>query len=211
MHGPSSANPRFKHLRSSYLRSPDLRAELAVGRSRMSLGRVVVITEWIADRPRQIPRLIELIWDEDPGVASRAADVLERVMRTPSAALRRSTAAYKEELIGLLADTQEPKVRWNLALTLPRLPLSLSECRRIAAVLLGWLEDPSSIVKTTALHGIAELTLQDPASLPTAIDLLRVAGRSGTPAMRARSRVMLKRLESPGKSRRPQTGLHMFA
>jgi hypothetical protein len=35
-------------------------------------------------------------------------------------------------------------------------------------------------VKTAALHGMADLTRQDPESLPDVIDLLRVAERSGT-------------------------------
>jgi hypothetical protein len=54
------------------------------------------------------------------------------------------------------------------------------------------------------------LTRQDPASLPAVLDLLRAAGRSGTPAMRARSRILLKRLERPLEGRRAHSGLHEF-
>jgi hypothetical protein len=188
----------------------DLRAQLAIGRSPFNLGRVPEISEWICDLPRRIPRLIELLWDDDPGVASRAADVLERITRRPSGALARAVAAHKAALIGLLSEAQPPKVRWNLALTIPRIELTVPECRRVASVLRGWLDDRSSIVKTAALHGIAELTRQDPASLPAALDLLRTAGRSGTPAMRARSRILLKKLERPLAARPAHTGLHMF-
>jgi hypothetical protein len=188
----------------------DLRAELAVGRNAFHPGRVCQVVEWLADAPRRVPGLIELMWDDDAGVAGRAADVLERITHRPSPAMRRAVEVYTDELIGLLPDARFPKLRWNLALTIPRLTLTMAECRRVAAVLEGWLEDRSSIVKTLALQGMADLTRQDPERLPRVLDLLRVCGRSGTPAMRARSRILLKALQRP-EGKRPRRGsLHMF-
>jgi hypothetical protein len=187
----------------------DLRAELSVGRHALHPGRVPRIAEWICDLPRRIPGLIELMWDDNPGVAGRAADVLERISRWAKPSVRRAIEEYTEEMIGLLSDARFPKLRWNLALTLPRLTLTAPECRRIAAVLETWLDDRSSIVKTAALHGLADLTSQDPACLLKVVDVLRMAGRSGTPAMRARSRILLKQMEKPqGKTLR--ASLHMF-
>ncbi len=188
----------------------DLRAELAIGRNAFHPGRVCEVVEWVRDAPRRVPALIELMWDDDAGVAGRAADVLERIMRDPSPAVRRAVEGFKEEIIGLLSDARFAKLRWNLALTLPRLTLNVPECRRIAAVLQTWLEDPSSIVKTTALHALADLTRQNPESQPEVLDLLRMAGRSGTPAMRARSRILLKALERPEGKRQRRGSLHMF-
>jgi hypothetical protein len=77
-----------------------------------------------------------------------------------------------------------------------RLWLTVAEAHRSAAVLQSWLGDSSSIVKTAALQGVADLTRHDPALLPAVLDLLRLHGRSGTPAMRARSRLLLARLEN---------------
>lgn len=188
----------------------DLRAELAVGRHALHRGRVCEVAEWIADRPRRLPALIELLWDDDPGIASRAADVLERITHQPSPSLLHVLTDYKQALLGLLADSTIPKVRWNLALTLPRLTLTVPECRRMAAVLATWLDDRSSIVKTAALHATAMLTRQDPTLLPDALDMLRIAGRSGTPAMRARSRILLKRMASPSGNAQKRGSLHLF-
>jgi hypothetical protein len=188
----------------------DLRAELAIGKNAYHPGRVCDVVGWIADAPRRVPALIELMWDDNPGVAGRAADVLERITRDPSPAVRRTVQGFKEEIVGLLSDAQFAKLRWNLALTIPRLALTVPECRRVAAVLQTWLDDPSSIVKTTALHAMADLTRQNPDSLPDVLDLLRVAGRSGTPAMRARSRILLKALERPEGKRQTRGSLHMF-
>ncbi len=188
----------------------NLRAELAVGRHAFDPGRVPEIAAWIRERPRRIPGLPELRWDDDAGVAGRAADALERITRRATPSVRRAVEQFTDELLGLLTDAAFPKLKWNLALTLPRLTLSVAECRRAAAALETYLEDASSIVKTAALHGLADLTRQNPESLAAVVDLLRMAERSGTPAMRARSRILLKMLEKPGRGRAQRSSLHMF-
>jgi hypothetical protein len=182
-----------------------IRQMLVPGR-RLNPGRVCEAVALIERRPGKLAELIECLWDDDPAVASRAADALERITRhQPDPAQR-----WKDALLGLLAETTEKKVRWNLALTIPRLKLTLSECRRVAAVLNSYLDDPSSILKTSALHGLADLTRQDPNSLADVLELLRVAGRSGTPAMRARSRILLKQIECSRHKRQNRSSIHMF-
>jgi hypothetical protein len=169
-------------------------------------GRSWEVVELVDGRPAKLARLIECLWDDNAAVANRAADVLERVTRNRPGQAQR----WKEPLLGLMAEATEKKLRWNLALVIPRLKLTMSECRRAADALHSYLDDPSSIVKTAALHGLADLTQQDPESLPIVIDLLRTAGRSGTPAMRARSRILLKAFETHNHKRLNQTSLHMF-
>jgi hypothetical protein len=188
-------------------RGIDLRSELAIGRHALDRGRVPEIARLIAAQPRRAERVIELMWDDDPGIASRAADVLERISHNPSPALGRILDEYKEALLGLLPDAGFKKLRWNLAFVIPRLDLTLAEARRAAATLYTFLEDRSSIVKTAALQGLADLTRHDPGSLPAVLDLLRIHGRSGTPAMRARSRHLIQRLDPTARlSRRRRLG-----
>ena len=142
--------------------------------------------------------------DEDVGVASRAADVLERVTagHEPWLGSRphpvfdiRRLEKWRESLIGLIAEAEPKKLRWNMALVIPRMKLTVAETRRAAQGLNAYLDDSSSIVKTAAMHGLAGLTKYDPAMLPGVIDLLRMLSRSGTPAMRARGRILLEKLE----------------
>jgi hypothetical protein len=173
----------------------DVRSLLAPGKHALSLGRVPEVVALIEAQPRLATRLIQLLWDNDSGIAQRAADVLERVSRKPSPSLSRILADSKDALLGLLTEAQVKKLRWNLALTLGRLPLTLPDCRRTAAAFQTYLDDPSSIVKTAALQGLADLTRHDPSQLPAILDLLRIHGRSGTPAMRARCRILLVQLE----------------
>ncbi len=170
----------------------EIRAMLAVG-TRMAKGRVGEAVELVRAEPGKIARLVECLWDDDAGVANRAADALERVTRGEPEVLAR----WREPLLGLMAEAAENKLRWNLALTVPRLSLTSAECRRTAQTLESYLEDKSSIVRTAALHGLADLTRQDAALLPSVLEHLRVAERSGTAAMRARSRILLRKLENP--------------
>lgn len=176
-----------------------IRAMLAAGRP-LFAGRAREVAALLLTQPKRASQLVECLWDEDPGVANRAADALERAtFHQPSLA-----APWKDSLLGLLAEAEQNKLRWNLALIVPRLELTVPECRRAAATLRTWLEDQSSIVKTCAMQGLAELALQDPSLLPEVLDTLRILARSGTPAMRARGRILLRRLESPNP--RPATG-----
>ena len=187
------------------LHAETIRKMLAPG-ARLDRGRSWEVVELVDGRPARLAKLIECLWDDNAGVANRAADALERVTRNAP----RQAQRWKESLLGLMAETAEKKIRWNLALTVPRLKLTIPECRRVASVLNSYLNDPSSIVKTAALHGLADLTRQDPSSKPTVIDLLRTAGRSGTPAMRARSRILLKVLEARRQKPMNQASMHMF-
>jgi hypothetical protein len=186
-----------------------IRQMLRPGR-RLDVGRVWEVVELIEGRPAKLAHLIECLWDDDAGVASRAADVLERVTREQPQRAQR----WKEPLLGLMREATEKKVRWNLSLVIPRLRLTVPECRRVAETLQSYLDDPGSsggsIVKTAALHGMADLTRQDPELLPDVLDLLRVKGRSGTPAMRARSRILLKELENNRTKRQNRSSIHMF-
>jgi len=182
-----------------------IRQMLAPGR-RHDAGRVWEVVELIDSRRAKLAQLVECLWDHDPAIANRAADALERVMRDRPAVAQR----WKDELLGLIAEAAEKKLRWNLALLIPRLRLTVPECRRVANVLHSYLEDPSSIVKTAALHGMADLTRQDPESLSAVLDLLRVAARSGTPAMRARSRILLKGIECSRQKGQNRSSIHMF-
>jgi hypothetical protein len=169
-----------------------IRAMLAKGRHRLDVGRVKEVAALVLAKPKRVGQLIECLWDEDPGVANRAADALERATyHRPSLA-----APWTESLIGLMAEAEQNKLRWNLAFLVPRLDLSAEEARRVAVSLRTYLDDQGSIVKTAAMHGLTVLTRHDPKLLPEVLDMLRILSRSGTPAMRARGRILLKKLET---------------
>src|SRR5271170_1377083 len=161
------------------------------GGDRRSIGRADEVAAEVARNHRLFPQLIAGLWSEDALVCMRAADATEKVTRESSKLLQ----PYKRELLGLLADTSEQELRWHLAAIVPRLWLDGTERKLASALLRGYLDDRSSIVRTFALQGLAELAERDVSLRPGVIELLRAAVRSGTPAMRARGRKLLLWLE----------------
>jgi len=163
-------------------------AALLEGSDRRSIGRSNEMARLVLRRPRHFRELIACLWDENPMVRMRAADAAEKV----SAKKPRLLDRYKAELLGLLAEAEQIELRWHLAAMVPRLPLTLRERHRAAAALHRYLNDRSSIVKTFALQGLADLARSEAGLRPRVKQLLEDAVQSGTPAMRARARKLLR-------------------
>jgi hypothetical protein len=164
-------------------------ASILAGSDRRSIGRANEVARLVLKAPRRFRELIKCLWHEDPVVRLRAADASEKICAKKPRLLDR----YKPELLGLLAETEQIELRWHLAAMIPRLRLTPLERQRAAATLQRYLEDRSSIVKTFALQGLAELAQIDPALRAMVKPLLEDAVHSGTPAMRARARRLLKK------------------
>lgn len=169
------------------MKSPDLLAQLSGG-DRRSTGRTGHVVSVIAKNRRLFPKLIAGLWSDDPIVRMRAADAVEKITRTHPKLL----APYKDALLGLLVEAQQPELRWHLAILVPRSALSKSQRLHAFAILQTYLQDRSSIVKTCALQGMWYLSQQDAALRSVVAETLQLAARSGTPAMQARSRNLLK-------------------
>ncbi|HYA97804.1 MAG TPA: hypothetical protein VEH49_06880 [Methylomirabilota bacterium] len=173
------------------IKKENMRALLGGG-DRRSLGRAAEAIVLVRRSPNRLGELFACLWEGDPRVRMRAADALEKISREKGGLLQR----YKAELLGLLAEEGQQEVRWHLALMTPRLRLTAAECERVADNLQRYLEDRSSIVKTLAMQGLADLTQQSPGLRPRVTELIRELTRTGTAAMRARGRKLLKRLEA---------------
>ena len=130
----------------------------------------------------------------------RAADAAEKVTRKNPQLLQ----PFKKELLGLMADAGQQELRWHLAVMIPRLPLTSWERQRATSLLNSYLEDRSSIVKTFALQGLADLAQVDPSLQFRVVEILREVTRNGTPAMKARSRRLLPNASAPDLQARRQ-------
>ena len=159
------------------------------GGDRRSIGRANAVAAEAAADPRKLAVLVEGLMDADPVVRMRAADALEKA----TAAVPTRLDPHKQHLIALAAEARQQELRWHLAQMLPRLSLTLAERGRATAILRGYLDDRSAIVKTCALQGLADLAATDTALRAELTRLLRHYAKAGTPAMRARCRKLLAR------------------
>jgi hypothetical protein len=164
-------------------------ATMLEGGDRRSVGHANEVARLVLKQPRRFRELIACLWHENPIIRMRAADAAEKV----SAKKPRLLDRHKPELLGLLAEADQIELRWHLAAMIPRLRLTPAERHRAAAALQLYLDDRSSIVKAFALQGLTDLS-QDDAPLRSKVkQLLEEALHSGTPAMRARARRLLKK------------------
>jgi hypothetical protein len=164
---------------------------LARGVDRRSTGRADKVAE-VAKKPVLFQQLIAGLWDEEAVARMRSADAAEKVTRKNYGLL----ASYRKELLSLLAEASGQEARWHLAVMVRRLPLSKAERKQAVSLLQGYLEDRSSIVKTFALHGLADLAAAEPSIRETVIQTLQETPRKGTAAMKARSKKLLRGLEN---------------
>jgi hypothetical protein len=161
------------------------------GGDRRTIGRADKVAAIVSKDPRLFPELMAGLWCEDPFVRMRAADAAEKVTRGNPKLLQ----SYKKELLGLMAEAEQQELRWHVAAMVPRLVMNAAERKLAASLLTDYLDDRSSIVKTFALQGLADLALVEPSIRSRVIDVLQEATRSGTPAMKARSRRLLLKLD----------------
>ena len=155
------------------------------------IGRSDQVATLVSEKSGLFPELISGLWSEDLLVRMRSADAAEKVTRKNRELLQ----PYKRQLLGLMAETEEPELRWHLAVMIPRLLLNANERKLAKSCLTRYLEDRSSIVKTCALQGLADLAQDDSGIRLRVLQILREAATSGTPAMKARSRKLLSQMK----------------
>jgi len=190
-------NPTASRVSSRPVRATDT-LRLLKGGDRRSIGRANEVADLVFKNPTLFPALIRESWSEDRLVRMRAADAIEKATRTTHSLLQ----PYKQELLDLMKTAREPELRWHLAEMVPRLWLTSNERKRAIVSLSAYLQDHSSIVKTSALQGLADFAQQDPAIRAYVIKILHKALRDGTSAMKARSRKLLIKLEFKPTRRR---------
>jgi hypothetical protein len=165
------------------------------GGDRRSLGKSGEVVEAVAETPALFADLFECLFDADPLVRMRAADAAEKASRDRPQLLQPWKAALLERISAL----PQKEVRWHVAQMLPRLSLTAGERETAVGILMGYLADESSIVKTSGMQALADLASHDLANhderlRAQVIPLIERLIRTGTPAMKSRGRKLLKKL-----------------
>ncbi len=165
-----------------------VRAMLAGG-DRRSTGRADELADAVLSDRIEVAAVYPAMFDEDAIVRMRAADTLEKISAQRPDFLR----PYKHDLLDRLPDIVQPEVRWHVAQMLPRLALSPDE-RDTQAIplLLSYLHDKSRITQTFALQALADFATADHRLRPQVLPLIENAARTGSAAVRARCRHLLR-------------------
>jgi len=160
---------------------------------RCSIGRSNEVVAEVLSKPSLFHVVFSGLSADDPLIRMRAADAVEKITAQRPDFLR----SYEDELIRHAAATDQKEVRWHLAQMLPRLELNEQERKRVFRVLLTYLDDRSSIVRTFTMQALADIARQSPALLPAVRRHIAELTLVGSPAMKARGRKLLAELSGP--------------
>ena len=160
------------------------------GGDRRSIGASNAVAAQVLAAPELLAVLFQGMRSDDPLLRMRCADAAEKVTaQQPDWLL-----PYKALLLGELLEVAQAEVRWHVVPMLVRLPLTDAEVATVYARLLAFCNARSSILKTLSMQALADLALQHPHLLADTLRHLRELTVTGTPAMRARGRMLLASL-----------------
>ncbi|RPI31960.1 MAG: hypothetical protein EHM70_10165 [Chloroflexota bacterium] len=168
--------------------------QMLSGGDRRSVGRVGEVVAAARSDPGILSALVSGLRHENPLVRMRCADALEKLTTGDATPL----LPFKTQLLETARKASQQEVRWHMAQVLPRLAMNPNE--RIAAVetLFEYLRDGSKIVQAFSLDALvcfAEVDNEQGSALRAEIlPLLQEKLQTGSPAVRARCRMLLARL-----------------
>lgn len=158
------------------------------GGDRRSVGESGSAVLAVLEDPGLIGILFHGLESDDPVLRMRCADAIEKVTaRRPELLL-----PFKEIVLNRLTSMEQADVRWHVAPMLARLPLTEREEDRVVQVLAAYTGDRSSIVKALSMQALADIGLRSPRVFPEIMRHIEALCVSGTPAMRARGRKLIK-------------------
>jgi len=141
----------------------------------------------IINSPSLIRALIEYIDSKDGGLAMRSADTLQKVFAKRPDLLE----PYKQQIFNTLLTSNQKEVKWHISQILPSFELNKDETEQAVQI---WKNDfnnsKSSIVRVAALQAIFEISKKDNSYTKLYLKTLQSALEQGTPAMKARARIL---------------------
>ena len=171
------------------------------GGDRRSFGRANEVVTDILNDPALFPLVFEGMLDNDPVIRMRAADVVEKVTSQHPEWLQ----PYKQRLLRELAAIEQPEVRWHLAQILARLDLNGNERGSAVQILLGFIQEKNSIVRTFAMQSLVDITKHDPELRLMVIGLMESLIYEGTPAMKTRGSKLLEQMRKEESNQNEHT------
>jgi hypothetical protein len=147
------------------------------------------VAGFVLREPSLFSELMFGLWHVEAQIRGLAADAIVKVASQKPALLQ----PFKAEILGVMGEARPAIVRWHLAQLVPYLKLTKSERTRAVASLREYLEDRSGIVRVCAITSLDEMAEANAALREEVDDLLRGFTRTGTPAVKARARILLKK------------------
>jgi len=160
-----------------------------------SIGRADEVAANIEENSTLFEKIFPGLYDIDPVVKARSADVIEKATLNRPELL----SNHKQDIISILQDETQQEVCWHIAQIIPRLDYTPAQEKKIIAGLNKYLSHKSKIVRVCALEALTDLAQKNPMIVKEVIKKIRFHVKTGSPAIKARGRKILKRLNTEGE------------
>lgn len=160
-----------------------------------SIGLSNEVAEDIEKNASLFETVFRGLYDSDPLIRMRSADVIEKVAQNKPELLLNHTS----EVISILTTAEQQEVCWHMAQIAPRLAYSQNEENEIIKALKRYLTHKSKIVRVSAMESLANIAERNRSILNEVIEIIKVQKATGSPAIQARGRKLLKRLNVKGE------------
>ncbi len=156
-----------------------------------SIGQANDVAQGIENNPSLFEMVFVGLYDGEPVVRMRSADVIEKVTKKNPELL----SGYTSKVISILASVDQQEVCWHMAQVSPRLECTKSEEHKIIGLLNKLLSHKSKIVKVSAMDSLAFFAERNKSILADVIGIIKEQMKNGSPAIQSRGRKLLERLD----------------
>lgn len=166
--------------------------KLLSGGDKRSIGNVELVVCAVNKNLEYLDVLFQSLLLNDERIRMRAMDAIEKISRQNKKCLE----PYKKFILNKIAFYDQQEVKWHVAQIVPRLSLTVKEKRKLYDLLFDrYLMDKSSIVKTSAMQALVDLSLNDDVLKKKVAKVIEQLVKTGTPAVKARGKKLLLMLE----------------
>ena len=159
---------------------------LLSGGDRRGLAGAARVRALVEHDPSRVPDLVRLAGHDNPLVAQRAADLLEKLAHAHPDWIE----PHKDVFIGPLADHDRWEVRLQIVRALPLFRWKGAQAARVERILLENVDFPQTFVRAWALDSLATFAKRRPRLRPIVARRLRAFERSDSKALQARARAI---------------------
>lgn len=160
-----------------------------------SIGRSNEVARDIEKNVSLFETVFKGIYDSDPLIRMRSADVIEKVTQNKPELLSNHTS----EVISILTTAKQQEVCWHMAQIAPRLAYSPNEENEIIKALKRYLTHKSKIVRVSAMESLVNIAERNRSILNEVMEIIKMQEATGSPAIQVRGRKLLKRLNVKGE------------
>jgi hypothetical protein len=163
------------------------------GEDLRSIGKANEVVKQIGNSQRMFDEVFQGIFDDDPIIRMRSADVVEKVSQKHPILLKK----YKSKILNNLSEFEQQEVKWHIALMLSRLEFTRTESEKVFSILSKWIvSDKSKIVRVNAMQALADISIKNINLKTKTIALIKKQIETGTPSLMSRGKRLLNELKN---------------